>query len=355
MAPDDHKEQPQRQPMARPSTGRESKRKHVKRRQQHWKYASFDEVRKLIAQTRGVPKDAVTALTVAFFLCARRPKEFSELASECKSATLKLLQWICEEGGPPNLVNSLFSIEQALIAPFLAFCDNPQHGVRLLPNTSIPLKMSIDSSLRPQVLRSKTDHSIWQRPNLLYTSPSVDSFMRLATRIFVELGFRTGLPSERRADLYTIPKEDGRKKPLAIWTVCRLVTKLFPSAKRTLNSSARQSRRRKDEPGEKLQEIRGLLESYSAQLRDSGTWIPEHRKHSATSRQRQPTPRKFQESAPDDLPPLTCPVHPSSIGLVGKDEDHPTANDLPVHPQDPCRIDRVDSGGHTPNRADQTG
>ncbi|MGO9665958.1 MAG: hypothetical protein ACLP66_21980 [Polyangia bacterium] len=86
---------------------------------QHWKYVSYADIRKIIEDTPGVPKEAVEALTVAFFLSARRPPQLNELWACCDRAMIALAKWLAKEGGP-KIFNHIDGIHRAFSEPFMA-------------------------------------------------------------------------------------------------------------------------------------------------------------------------------------------------------------------------------------------
>ena len=86
---------------------------------QHWKYVSYADIRKIIEDTPGVPKEAVEALTVAFFLSARMPPQLNELWGCCDRAMIALAKWLAKEGGP-RIFNHIDGIHRAFSEPFMA-------------------------------------------------------------------------------------------------------------------------------------------------------------------------------------------------------------------------------------------
>src|SRR5208283_1310569 len=104
-------------------TGRQHQKKLAKKERkkkegppQHWKYVSYADIRQIIEKTEGVPKEAVEALTSAFFLSAPRPSELGNLWRRCRQAMIELEEWTATEGGP-NLMKHIESFEGAFSEP----------------------------------------------------------------------------------------------------------------------------------------------------------------------------------------------------------------------------------------------
>ena len=102
----------------KPAQKKRKKKDDKKGPPQHWKYVSYADIRQIIAKTEGVPKEAVEALTVAFFLCAKKPSELGELWSDYKGAMIKLAEWVSKEGGP-YIMNHIDGVERAFSEPFM--------------------------------------------------------------------------------------------------------------------------------------------------------------------------------------------------------------------------------------------
>lgn len=94
-------------------------------RTEHWKYVSYADIRKIIEDTPGVPKGAVEALTVAFFLSARKPPQLSELWGHCNNAMIALAKWLAKEGGP-RIFGHIDAIHSAFSDPFMAATLTPR-------------------------------------------------------------------------------------------------------------------------------------------------------------------------------------------------------------------------------------
>lgn len=112
----------------RPAKEKRKKDNNKKGPPQHWKYVSYADIRQIIAKTKGVPKEAVEALTAAFFLSAPRPSKLGELWRHCKSAMIELAEWISIEGGP-YLMNHIAKFERVFTEPAI--------NAQLIPDSAL--------------------------------------------------------------------------------------------------------------------------------------------------------------------------------------------------------------------------
>jgi hypothetical protein len=107
-------------PPAKQRQGKPAKeKKREGQRTEHWKYVSYADIRKIIEDTPEVPKEAVEALTVAFFLSARRPSQLSELWGRYDRAMIALAKWLANEGGP-KIFSHVDGIQRAFSEPFMS-------------------------------------------------------------------------------------------------------------------------------------------------------------------------------------------------------------------------------------------